>query len=109
MASGSPPPVRHGPAETRFERRVIPAHVGAPGAVPLLQPHGMLAAGYCDLVIEAALKPHDFIALVPVIQGAGGRISDWNGAALNWDSGDRVVAAATPALWEQAVAALTGR
>ena len=71
--------------------------------------YGMLAAGYCDLVIEAALKPHDFMALVPVIQGAGGQISDWNGAALNWDSGDRVVAAATPALWEQAVAALAGR
>jgi myo-inositol-1(or 4)-monophosphatase len=71
--------------------------------------YGMLASGYCDLVIEAALKPHDFMALVPIVQGAGGRISDWNGAALDWDSGDRVVAAATPALWEQAIAALAAR
>lgn len=70
--------------------------------------YGLLAAGYCDLVVEAALQPHDFMALVPVVEGAGGRISDWEGRALGWDSGDRVLAAATPALWEQAVAALAG-
>jgi inositol-phosphate phosphatase / L-galactose 1-phosphate phosphatase / histidinol-phosphatase len=70
--------------------------------------YGMLASGYCDLVIEAAMKPHDFLALVPVVEGAGGRISDWNGRALDADSGDAVLAAATPELWEQAVAALAG-
>ena len=69
--------------------------------------YGLLASGHCDLVVEAALQPHDFMALVPVVEGAGGRISDWEGRALGWDSGDRVLAAATPALWEQAVAALT--
>ncbi len=70
--------------------------------------YGLLASGHCDLVIEGALKPHDFMALIPVIEGAGGRISDWNGAALNSQSGDRVVAAATEALWAQAVSALAG-
>ena len=68
--------------------------------------YGLLASGHCDLVVEAALKPHDFLALVPVVEGAGGRISDWNGSALHSDSGDRVVAAATEALWVQAVEAL---
>jgi myo-inositol-1(or 4)-monophosphatase len=70
--------------------------------------YGLLAAGHCDLVVEAALQPHDFMALVPVVEGAGGRISDWEGRPLGWESGDRVLAAATPALWEQAVAALAG-
>ncbi len=70
--------------------------------------YGLLASGHCDLVIEGALKPHDFMALIPVIEGAGGRISDWNGAALSSQSGDRVVAAATEKLWAQAVSALAG-
>ncbi len=68
--------------------------------------YGLLASGHCDLVIEAALKPHDFQALVPVVAGAGGRISDWDGKPLTAHSGDRVVAAATEALWAQAVGAL---
>ena len=70
--------------------------------------YGLLASGHCDLVIEGALKPHDFMALIPVIEGAGGKISDWNGATLDSQSGDRVVAAATEALWAQAVSALAG-
>jgi inositol-phosphate phosphatase / L-galactose 1-phosphate phosphatase / histidinol-phosphatase len=70
--------------------------------------YGLLASGHCDLVIETALKPHDFQALVPVIEGAGGRISDWEGQPLSARSGERVVAAATAALWAQAIAALSG-
>src|SRR5215469_14217271 len=38
--------------------------------------YGMLASGYCDLVVEAKLKPHDFMAVVPIITGAGGKVSD---------------------------------
>jgi inositol-phosphate phosphatase / L-galactose 1-phosphate phosphatase / histidinol-phosphatase len=68
--------------------------------------YGLLASGYCDLVIEACLKPHDFMALVPVIEGAGGRITDWRGAPLDFDSDGRVVAAANETLWRQAVAVL---
>ena len=70
--------------------------------------YGLLAAGHCDLVIEAAMKPHDFQALVPVVEGAGGKISDWNGRPLDAHSGDAVLAAATDALWAQAVEALSG-
>ena len=47
-------------------------------------------------------------ALVPVVEGAGGRISDWNGRPLDADSGDQVLAAATGELWTQSVAALSG-
>ena len=68
--------------------------------------YGLLASGHCDLVIEAGLKPHDFLALVPVVEGAGGKISDWQGAPLDLRSGNRVLAAATEALWRQALDAL---
>jgi myo-inositol-1(or 4)-monophosphatase len=71
--------------------------------------YGLLASGHCDLVIEAAMKPHDFQALVPVVEGAGGKISDWNGRPLDAQSGDSVLAAATPALWSEAVEALAAR
>ena len=69
--------------------------------------YGMLASGFCDLVVEALLKPHDFMAVIPVVTGAGGRISDWRGAPLSPASDGRVVAAATEALWAQALDALS--
>eukprot|EP00798_Chlamydomonas_sp_ICE-L_P013662 gene13662-19550_t len=47
--------------------------------------YGLLAAGLCDLVVEADLKPYDYMALVPVIKGAGGKITDWKGEELMWD------------------------
>jgi inositol-phosphate phosphatase / L-galactose 1-phosphate phosphatase / histidinol-phosphatase len=68
--------------------------------------YGLLANGYCDLLTEVRLKPHDFMAAVPIIEGAGGRISDWRGAALRTVTDGRVVAAANEALWRAAVAAL---
>jgi myo-inositol-1(or 4)-monophosphatase len=69
--------------------------------------YGMLAGGHCDLVIEVQLKPHDFMAAIPVVEGAGGRISDWRGAPLGTASDGRVVAAATEALWRQAISELS--
>ena len=68
--------------------------------------YGMLASGSCELVIEVQLKPHDFMAAVPVVEGAGGRISDWRGARLTTASDGRVVAAANETLWTEAVAQL---
>ncbi|GLI59265.1 hypothetical protein VaNZ11_001113 [Volvox africanus] len=46
--------------------------------------YGLLAAGHCDLVVEADLKPYDYMALVPVVQGAGGVMTDWSGRPLVW-------------------------
>ncbi len=60
--------------------------------------YGQLAAGFCDLVIEAGLQPYDYLALVAVIEGAGGIITDWEGRPLGLESDGRVIAAATPAL-----------
>jgi inositol-phosphate phosphatase/L-galactose 1-phosphate phosphatase/histidinol-phosphatase len=54
---------------------------------------GLLASGFIDLVIESSHRLHDFCALVPVISGAGGVMTDWAGRALGADSGPRVIAA----------------
>jgi histidinol phosphatase-like enzyme (inositol monophosphatase family) len=55
--------------------------------------YGLLALGFIDLVVEASLKPYDFSALVPVVAGAGGIVSDWQGRALSLASDGRIVAA----------------
>ena len=41
----------------------------------------MLAAGHVDLVIETGLKPHDIVALIPIIEGAGGIVTNWEGGS----------------------------
>jgi histidinol phosphatase-like enzyme (inositol monophosphatase family) len=63
--------------------------------------YACLAAGGLDLVIECGLKPHDYNALVPVVRGAGGWIGDWSGGEDF--SGGSVIAAASRALYEEAV------
>jgi len=55
--------------------------------------YGLLAAGHLDLVMEEGLKPYDWAAVVPVIQGAGGIITDWAGQALQLNSEGQVLAA----------------
>ncbi len=60
--------------------------------------YGLLANGSCDLVIEATMGAHDFCALEPVITGAGGVITDWQGAPLGLKSDGRVVAATDESL-----------
>lgn len=67
--------------------------------------YGRLAAGTLDLVVETRLKPHDYNALIPVVEGAGGHIGDWRGGS-HFRFG-QVVAAATRALYEEAVAVLS--
>jgi myo-inositol-1(or 4)-monophosphatase len=51
----------------------------------------MLAAGHIDLVIESGLQPYDIVALIPIIEGAGGVVSDWQGGPAA--GGGRIVAA----------------
>ena len=56
--------------------------------------YGMLASGLIDIVIEDTLKTHDYMALVNVIEGSGGQISDKYGNAISADSQGSVVASA---------------
>jgi histidinol phosphatase-like enzyme (inositol monophosphatase family) len=55
--------------------------------------YGLLAAGHLDLVIEEGLQPWDWAALVPVVKGAGGHMSDWQGRPLLLGAKGHVVAA----------------
>ncbi|OYX39504.1 MULTISPECIES: inositol monophosphatase family protein [unclassified Sphingomonas] len=68
--------------------------------------YGCLASGHLDIVVEAGLKIHDFAALVPVVEGAGGRMCDWQGDPLTADSVGEVIAAGDPARIEGIVEAL---
>ncbi len=68
--------------------------------------YGLLASGYNDLVCEADLKPYDYAALIPVIEGAGGMITDWQGNPLTLESIGQVLASANPVLHQQAIARL---
>lgn len=68
--------------------------------------YAMLASGHLDLVCEAGLKLHDYAALVPVVEGAGGLMCDWNGDPLHAASTGHVLALGDPARLEDVVAAL---
>jgi inositol-phosphate phosphatase/L-galactose 1-phosphate phosphatase/histidinol-phosphatase len=78
--------------------------------------YGLLASGFCDIVCEADLKPYDYMALVPIVLGAGGKMTDWEGEPLKFvveeEGGDgesfqgEVLAAASERLWKASVASL---
>ena len=68
--------------------------------------YAMLASGHLDVVCEANLKLHDFAALVPVVEGAGGVMCDWNGDPLHAGSDGHVLALGDPARVEDVVEAL---
>ncbi|MSO53937.1 MAG: histidinol-phosphatase [Rhodospirillales bacterium] len=70
--------------------------------------YGMLSSGYVDIVCEADLKPYDYTAVVPVIEGAGGTISDWQGKAVTLATDGRILAAADGALHREALRLLAG-
>lgn len=63
--------------------------------------YASVASGWMDIVVEAGLKLHDFAALVPVVEGAGGRMCDWNGDPLHAGSNGEVIAAGDPARVEE--------
>ena len=66
--------------------------------------YAMLAAGNIDLVVEVGLQPYDIVALIPIIEAAGGMITEWSGGRA--EEGGGIVAAATPELHAAAMEAL---
>lgn len=69
---------------------------------------GLLASGLIDVVCEADVAPYDYLAHVPIIEGAGGTVSDWDGRPLTLASGDRMLAAGDARVHAQALTALKG-
>ena len=66
----------------------------------------MLAAGQADLVVEAGLKIQDIAPLIPIVEGAGGVVTDWSGGPAG--SGGQVVASGDPRLHEKVLKKLSG-
>lgn len=68
--------------------------------------YGLLALGQIDVIVECDLKPWDWAALLPVVQGAGGRLTDWQGAAPRVDGDGRIIAVGDPAMLPLVIGAL---
>ena len=70
--------------------------------------YGMLASGLIDIVIEDTLKPWDYMALVPVIEGAGGVISDKNNNKISLQSEGSLIATANGKLHKEVIEIIKG-
>lgn len=66
--------------------------------------YGLMASGRTDVAIDTGFKVHDFAPFVPIIEGAGGRITDWEGRPLTLTSGPTVLAAGQPERHAEALA-----
>ena len=66
----------------------------------------MLASGFVDVIVEANLKPYDIVALVPIIEGAGGVVTNWQGGPAA--QGGRIIAAGDRRVHEEAMRLLAG-
>jgi inositol-phosphate phosphatase / L-galactose 1-phosphate phosphatase / histidinol-phosphatase len=90
------------------------AHTRVAAAVKLVRfgadcyAYGLLALGCIDIVIEASLKPYDFSAMLPIVEGAGGVATDWHGDPLTLASDGRVLVAGDRRAHQQALALLAG-
>jgi histidinol phosphatase-like enzyme (inositol monophosphatase family) len=88
-------------AYDRLERSVRMARYGTD-----CYGYAMVAAGHVDLVVEVGLQVYDIVALIPIIEAAGGKITDWSGGSA--EKGGEVIAAATAELHAAAMEMLGG-
>jgi inositol-phosphate phosphatase / L-galactose 1-phosphate phosphatase / histidinol-phosphatase len=100
------PEMFHGPDAAAFARVSAAVKLVRFGAD--CYAYGLLAAGFVDLVLEASLKPYDFCAIIPIVEGAGGVATDWRGARLGLTSDGRVLVAGDHDAHEAALALLGG-
>lgn len=70
--------------------------------------YGLIALGMLDVVAEADLKVWDWAALVPIVEGAGGRMVGWDGTKLRPCGDGRALAVGDPRLLGKALALLAG-
>lgn len=89
------------PAYSRVEEKVRLSRYGGD-----CYAYCMVAAGHVDLVIESGLKPYDIVALVPIVEGAGGIVTNWQGDSPA--AGGAIIAAGDKRLHEQALKLLAG-
>ncbi len=89
------------PRYDALERRVNMARYGCD-----CYAYSMVAAGQIDLVVESGLNIYDIAALIPIIEGAGGIVTDWHGNDAS--QGGQILAAANANLHQQAMETLRG-
>ena len=65
--------------------------------------YAMVATGFLDIIVEQGLGVYDYMALIPVLEGAGAHITDWRGNSLGLDSAGDVLATCDPKLHEAAL------
>ncbi len=70
--------------------------------------YGLLALGQIDVIVESDLKVWDWAALQPVVEGAGGALTDWQGRKLRPDGDGRALAVGDAALLDDCVRKLAG-
>ena len=70
--------------------------------------YGLLASGWVDIVCEGTMKLYDCATMVPIVEGAGGVITDWQGRALGLDGNGTVLAAGDPDLHAASLDVLAG-
>jgi inositol-phosphate phosphatase/L-galactose 1-phosphate phosphatase/histidinol-phosphatase len=63
--------------------------------------YGLLTRGERDIVCDTALKPYDILALVPIIEGAGGKITGWDNAPVTLSNYSQIIACGNAKLWQQ--------
>ena len=69
----------------------------------------VLSSGHIDLVVEAGLNVYDYCAVVPVVENAGGIVSDWQGKAKILDDENTIVTAGDPAAHAETLRLLAGK
>jgi myo-inositol-1(or 4)-monophosphatase len=91
------------PAERqRYDRLEIRAKLSRYGGD--CYAYAMLAAGHIDLVVESGLNPYDIVAIIPIVEGAGGVITSWSGGDAS--GGGSIIAASDARVHEEALAIL---
>lgn len=70
--------------------------------------YGLIASGRIDMALDTGLSLYDWAPFAPIIEGAGGRVTDWAGRPLRMGGGSQVLAAGDPALHGQARALIGG-
>lgn len=70
--------------------------------------YGLLASGRTDLALDTGFKVYDYAAFRPVLEGAGGIITDWQGQPVTLDSGAQVLAAGDAVRHREALALVQG-
>jgi len=91
--------VADGEAYRRIEKSVRMARYGCD-----CYAYCMVASGHADIVIEAGLQTYDIVALIPIVEGAGGRLTAWDGGSAA--GGGRVCASGDPRIHDQVLAEL---